>query len=230
MLIDLHAHSSGVSRCCRYDFKTVLNHAKEAGLDGIVLTNHYQADYMNEVTPEEFINFYYDEYLKAKTYGDQIQMKVFFGVEVTVKATPNVHLLIYGADKEFLLKNPLLFNIPLKDLHILCRDNGLALVQAHPFRNGSTILDTRYLDGLEINCHPLYGKTYREELIKCSLDTGLTLTCGGDYHGDTYRPHCGTYLPDSINDAKDIAKFILNTPAVKLKIQEPHGEAFEQDF
>ena len=55
MLIDLHAHSSGISRCCRYDYKTILDHAKEVGIDGIVLTNHYQAEYLDGKTAEEFI-------------------------------------------------------------------------------------------------------------------------------------------------------------------------------
>ena len=76
----------------------------------------------------------------------------------------------------------------------------------------------------------LIEKTYKEELIECANKTGLTLTCGGDYHGDTYRASCGTYLPDSIKDSLDIAKFILNTNSVKLRIQEPHGEVFEKEI
>lgn len=230
MLIDMHAHSSGISRCCRYDAKTVLQHAKEIGIDGIVLTNHYQADYIINGDTEEFIKRYYEEYLLCKKYGDEIDMKVFFGVEVTVSATPNVHLLIYGADEKFLLQNPMLFDMSLKALHILCRENGCALVQAHPFRNKSTIMDTRYLDGLELNCHPLYDGTHRDELAAKAKAENLMLTCGGDYHGDTYRANCGTYLPDSINDHRDIAEFILKESSVKLRIQEPHEKVYEEQF
>ncbi len=227
MLIDLHAHSSGISWCCRYDAKTVLQHAKEIGLDGIVLTNHYQAEYITDGDTEGFITRYYDEYLLCKKFGDEMGMKVFFGIEVTVRATPNVHLLIYGADKEFMFKNPMLFDMPLKELHNLCRKNGCALVQAHPFRNGSTILDTRYLDGLELNCHPLYDGTHRDELVAKAKAESLMLTCGGDYHGDTYRTNCGVYLPDDITN---IAEFILNAKSVKLRIQEPHNEVYEKEF
>ena len=41
MLIDMHSHSSGISKCCQMDAKGVVKEALNAGLDGIVLTNHY---------------------------------------------------------------------------------------------------------------------------------------------------------------------------------------------
>ena len=46
MLIDLHGHSSGISRCCQIPAPEVLKAAKDAGLDGIVLSNHYQKVYI----------------------------------------------------------------------------------------------------------------------------------------------------------------------------------------
>ena len=38
MLLDLHAHSSGISRCCKIPAPTVLEVSRDLGLDGIVLT------------------------------------------------------------------------------------------------------------------------------------------------------------------------------------------------
>ena len=38
MLIDLHAHSSGISRCCKIPAPKVLEVSRDLGLDGIVLT------------------------------------------------------------------------------------------------------------------------------------------------------------------------------------------------
>ena len=37
MLIDLHAHSSGISKCCRIDAEEVVREAVRIGLDGICL-------------------------------------------------------------------------------------------------------------------------------------------------------------------------------------------------
>ena len=54
MLIDLHAHSSGISRCCKIPAPKVLEISRDLGLDGIVLTNHYQKSYVKDGTPREF--------------------------------------------------------------------------------------------------------------------------------------------------------------------------------
>ena len=48
MLIDLHAHSSGISHCCRIPYDEVLRQARDVGLDGIALTNHYYKGYVTD--------------------------------------------------------------------------------------------------------------------------------------------------------------------------------------
>ena len=53
MLIDLHTHSKGISRCCQIDGKDMVLVAKNAGMDGIILTNHYDKNYLlneNEIS------------------------------------------------------------------------------------------------------------------------------------------------------------------------------------
>ena len=46
------------------------------------------------------------------------------------------------------------------------------------------------------------------------------LTCGGDFHADTYRPKCGVFLDDSIKTEQDLAKYILTAENVKLRVHE----------
>ena len=58
MLIDLHAHSSGISKCCRIPIERVIKEAKRVGLDGIVLTNHYQKNYVTDGDYAAFIRRY----------------------------------------------------------------------------------------------------------------------------------------------------------------------------
>ena len=103
------------------------------------------------------------------------------------------------------------------------------MIQPNPFRNGCRVLDTRYLDGLEINSHPLYGNSFKEELVRAADSSGLILTSGGDYHADTYRPHCGVYLPDFIKDETDLARYLRETDTIKLCIHEP-GTPASYDF
>ena len=227
MLIDLHAHSSGISRCCRIPIPEVLRQTLDNGMDGIVLTNHYQKSYIQDDRFDEFIQRYADEFYAAKAYGDSIGCKVLFGIEVTMERYPKVHMLIYGADPDFLKKNPMLFDCTQEELYTLVKANRALLIQAHPFRNGTTVLDTDFLDGIEISCHPLYGNSYSKELLEIAEKKHLLVTCGGDFHADTYRPKCGMILPDNIYDHNGLRDYLLSPEEKKLCIQEPNCETYQ---
>ena len=45
MLIDFHAHSA-LSKCCQIDGKGGLIVARDHGMDGFILTNHYDKCYL----------------------------------------------------------------------------------------------------------------------------------------------------------------------------------------
>ena len=95
-----------------------------------------------------------------------------------------IHLLIYGISGIELKEKPNLFDLSIEELSTYCKDKGFALVQAHPFRGGTNVLDSTYLDGIEINCHPLYKNTFSDELITIAKSNHIAITCGCDYHGD----------------------------------------------
>ena len=228
MLIDLHAHSSGISPCCRIEAPEVLRQALAAGLDGIVLTNHYQKSYIQNGDVQAFVQRYLDEYAYAEQCGRELGCRVFFGVEVTMEQYPAVHMLVYGVDAAFLQEHPLLFELSQEELVHLVSAHGGTLVQAHPFRNGAHVLDPAFLHGVEINCHPLYKLSYSEELTAIAAEHGLALTCGGDYHADTYRPLCGTYLPDAVDGDGALARYLRETDVFRLRIHEPGADTFNE--
>lgn len=221
MLIDLHAHSSGISHCCRIPASEVVKAARDIGIDGIVLTNHYQKRYVTDGDYDGFAQRYVEEYRNAKKFGDEIGCHVFFGIEVTMEQYVGVHLLVYGVDESFALRHPMLFDYSQEELYRLVKENGGALVQAHPLRrNVNRLLDIRYLDGVEISCHPLYESTHFEELSKLAKENGIILTCGGDYHADTHRTHCGVYLPDHIKSGSEISEYLCSADSIELCVQE----------
>lgn len=224
MLIDLHAHSSGISKCCRIPFEKVLNTALEKGMDGIVLTNHYQKSYIQNETAGAFAERYISEFSAAEQYGREIGCRVFFGIEVTMELYPGVHILLYGLTPDFLRKYPQLFDCTQKELYELVKTNNGVMVQAHPFRGGTTVLDTDFLDGVEINCHPLYGNSFSGELLEIAEKDRLIVTCGGDFHADTYRPICGMFLPDGTEDHRDMGLWLLSREEKKLCIHEPNTD------
>ena len=77
MLIDLHAHSA-LSRCCKIDGKGNLLVTKERGMDGFILTNHYDKSYLIDDDKLEYANRYINEYYYVKSNGEKINCKVFF--------------------------------------------------------------------------------------------------------------------------------------------------------
>lgn len=222
MLIDLHAHTSGISTCCRMDAAQIVETAKNAGLDGIVLTNHYHKPYVKNGDILGFARRYVEEYQYTKACGEKLGCKVFFGLEISMEQYERTHVLVYGVGEDFVLQNPGVFDCSLKNLHALVRDWGGALIQAHPMRKGKTVLpEAEYLDGLEINCHPLYEGTHLQALTAIAREKGMILTAGGDFHADTHHPHCGVYLPDGMDATMELGAFLRSTPSIDLQIQEP---------
>lgn len=220
MLIDMHAHSSSISRCCKITAEDAIKKTLETGMDGLVLTNHYQKSYVSDGDYSGFAKRYMAECEQAELLGEKLGCKVFWGIEVTVERYPKVHMLIYGVDKEFLLRHPMLFDYTQQQLYRAVKENGGVLIQAHPFRNGTSVLDTKYLDGIEVNCHPKYESTHQAELFAIAEKEGLRVTCGGDFHNDTHRPCCGMYLPDDLQNSQQLGQYLADAQRVKLCVQE----------
>ena len=119
-----------------------------------------------------------------------------------------------------------------QELYGLVHAAGGVMVQAHPMRNGKNrLMDPAYLDGVEVNCHPKYDRCYAKELAELAKSNGWILTCGGDYHADTYRVQCGMYLPDSITDGVQLGQYLKTADTVRLRVQEV-GEmtAFDMEY
>ena len=229
-LIDMHAHSSGISECCQLPYDKIIDTALENGMDGIVLTNHYQSAYLKNNDAHELAERYISEYYKAKEYGDKKGALVLFGIEVTMEKHGGVHLLVYGIAPEFLREYPMLYAMEQKELYSLIKANGGVISQAHPYRNGvDRLLDTAYLDGVEINCHPLYKKSYAGEMIDIAKKNGLFLTCGADFHADTYRAKCGLYIPDEITDHFGLRDYLINKKKKKFFIHEPEDNSCREE-
>ena len=112
--IDHHIHTSRHSPDSEISPTQLLKAAKEAGLDGVVITEH---DYQWE--PGELADL-------AREAGDLV---VLSGVEVSAREG---HFLVYGL--------PDLRDVPagvrLKDLLTAVRRHGAAVVAAHPYRWG----------------------------------------------------------------------------------------------
>ncbi len=221
MLIDMHAHTSGISRCCKRPAEDIVEIAKNIGIDGIILSNHYHKPYITDGDSYGFAKRYVDEYRYTKECGKAVGLEVLLGIEVTMEKHNQVHMLVYGIDEDFILRYHDMFDYTQEEFYRIVKDYGGAMIQAHPMRRGKNVLlDLDYLDGVEINSHPLYDGTHLVELSDIAKNRGLIITSGGDFHADTHRPLCGAYLPYGIT-GREVGKYLLTTDRIEIRYQEP---------
>ena len=221
MLLDPHIHTKGISHCSQCYADQLIDVCVRDGIDAIVLTNHYRHSYyQSDDKFPEWRQKYVDEYRITKNEGEKRGIKVFFGLEVTLDETPRIDYVIYGLTDTHIEKEMSLATLTQKELFEYCVANNALLYQAHPYRNGTEPQDPRYMHGIEVNCHPIYNHNDKEKIITFANEHGLKLSCGSDYHGDTYKPHCGIYVPDSISDTVELAEFLRRPEQCELEIHD----------
>ncbi len=219
--IDMHVHTSGVSKCSRVSVKEAVDYKLLDGYDGFVLTNHCQSFYYLASEHGKYIEGLLTEYKRAKEYGDKKGFKVFLGIEVTLVNPFYSDWLLYGATEEFLKDTPCLYKLSQRELYALCQDAGVLLVQAHPFRGDTGYCDDMKpgyadaLDGLEINCTPGDFLT-KEKVLRWAKENGKFVTCGTDYHFRDNRVKGGTFLPKWVNSSADIVKYLKQTKQTEV--------------
>ncbi|RJP24045.1 MAG: PHP domain-containing protein [Candidatus Abyssobacteria bacterium SURF_5] len=109
MKIDLHCHTSPLSTCSAIKIHDLIPRAKEAGIDGICLTEH------NKLWPR-------DEVMRLR---ERFEFPIFRGMEVT---TRDGDILVFGFEEE-----PAEI-ISAAELHKKVSDCGGFTIVAHPFR------------------------------------------------------------------------------------------------
>ena len=219
--IDMHVHTRGVSSCSRVSVEEAVDLKKADGYDGIVLTNHCQSWYYPETEHGAYVERVIDEFKRAKEYGDKKGLKVFLGLEVSINEPFYSDWLLYGVTETFLRTTPCLYKLGQRELYKLCHDNGILLVQAHPYRGNTGYCDdmkpgySDALDGLEINC-TAGDFLKRDKVERSAKEMGKLVVCGTDYHFPDNRVKGGTLLPAWVENSVDIAKYLKETPKTKL--------------
>jgi hypothetical protein len=112
----MHAHTPGISECCLGDAETIIKVARENGIDGIVLTNHYQKSYLRNGDANELAKRYIEEYRMTKRFGEKYGVTVIYGMEVTMHRHDNSHLLVYGLPESFTEEFPEVYDMTQEEL------------------------------------------------------------------------------------------------------------------
>lgn len=208
--IETHVHTRGISPCATADYEAAATRYIEEGFSGFVLANHLSRYTMSLLPCSEADahKIYVDEFYKARDFAGN-DIKIYMGAEVTIKEPGYdwFDLLIFGATPEFFLENKFLYNLSQKELFSLCDQNGLLLVQAHPFREPCRPGDAKYLHGMEINKHEGH-RNYEEKTAAYAERHGLIVTCGTDFHYPNQTIAGGITVTHMPKDERQLADMI----------------------
>jgi len=194
-ITELHCHTSEISGCAHLTAREQAERYVENGYSTLVITNHYSKSFFTKSQKEigERVHDYFAPYYEVKEEMKG-KLHVLIGLELHTEFSDNDYL-IYGFDEELIKKVHYLYDFRPKDLHDYARQNGLLVVQAHPFRNNMKITDPQYLDGMEVFNGAHTHESRNQMAFYWAKEYGLIPTSGSDKHNDD-QECCGGIVTD----------------------------------
>ena len=185
----LHTHTWPCSACAPMSPAELCQALHEAGYQGAVLTNHFyhgNTGLDRASAWEDFVGAYEVDYQACLEEAKKYDLDILFGIEEGVGMA--LEVLCYGITPQVLYKNPQLRDCKVEEFWRVMRENGVLLIQAHPFREASYIpepcvLPLERIDGVEV-----YNRGNRTALMDekamevASSHPCLIQTSGGDAH------------------------------------------------
>jgi hypothetical protein len=193
MRIDLHIHTRPRSPCSSIDPSTLLEAARQSGLEGICITEH-----QNRWTDGE-----------VREWAQASEIRIFQGNEIT---TSQGDILVFGLDRD--VKGV----VPIQDLRQEVEAARALMIAAHPFRGfllfgiSQLRLDVeeackrsvfQFVDGLEVlNCKVTGPEN--NMALQVAERLGLLGVAGSDAHRLEEVGRCVTVLEREVRTEQEL--------------------------
>lgn len=213
LLIETHMHNCEVSPCARAYAADIPLVYQNAGYNALAVTNHYSPyafSFLDGITSIE----------KAKNFlrlsrllidqAEKCGLKAFLSMEVTLARYQWQDYLIYGDIEKGVLENPELYTYTQARLFDLAAKYEWAVFQAHPFRNGCTLGIPRFMHGIEVYNGVHNSKEVFDRSINFAKKNNLKMSSGGDFHYFGDEGKAGIFIPDGIDNEKQLALYLIN--------------------
>ncbi|MBR4909912.1 MAG: PHP domain-containing protein [Clostridia bacterium] len=218
--IELHAHSMPISGCCSCTNERFYELYAEKKIETVCLTNHYSSDNhtLTGRSRKEGIDAYLEGYEKLKAGAKPYGINMLLGCEVRFEENNNDYL-IYGVNREILEAAYDHFKKGVAEFRKNVQLKDSLFVQAHPFRNGMTLIDPGYLDGIEtMNFHPNHNSRNSTSALYAK-ENGIDICVGGsDFHEEGHYNAAALIMlaKRAPEDSFDLAKIIKSRDYVFL--------------
>lgn len=213
---ELHCHTKETSLCGQVPAAEIVRMYKNAGYNGIVITDHYSPMTFKPDTvyrPQSAVDFYISGYKEALKAADD-NFTVLLGMELRYYATAN-DFLIYGVTEDFLKNNGNLMKMYPKKFYKLAKKNNMIVLQAHPFRKFMIRINPKHLDGTEV----YNGKADTETNMKAAKwaeEKNMEIrVSGSDFHRPSNLAKGGIITNEPIKTNDDLLR-ILRSGEFKL--------------
>ena len=186
--IELHTHTSPASRCSHLTPEELILAEKEAGVDAVVITNHY---WVNDpyFSDEQILS----DYRLALEAGKKHGVTVILGIEICFIHEPENHsndYLVYGIDEDFIKEFDKARPESVPEFCKLFKNEKMVIIHAHPDRDRKqSHVSKDYIDGIEaFNLHHAHNSRVGVT-AQYTKENGIDLiVCGTDLHE---RPNQG---------------------------------------
>jgi predicted metal-dependent phosphoesterase TrpH len=212
MKIELHVHSTGFSYCGKLDVEEIVALYSAKKYDAIVLTNHFNSiseRFYNDLGGQDYHRAFHDMIRRAEEAGKKHNLLVLGGYELRFDENANDYLA-YGMTPEQCLDYEKIFTMTAAEFGAFARENDILFYQAHPFRNGITVVNPEHLFGIEVlNTHPRHDS--RNDIAQAWAEKyDLHKIAGSDCH---QRQDVGTsaiFTDHPVKDMSDLVYVLKN--------------------
>jgi predicted metal-dependent phosphoesterase TrpH len=222
-LTELHCHTSDNSSCAHWEPEELVDYYARAGFDCVVITNHYCCgtfDGSFRILPEwswkQKVEHYIGSIRRGKSRAERYGMQVLCGMEIRFSHHWE-ELLVYGWQGDFLIANPLLWEMSFEEFRALADQEKLFIAQSHPFRPPSVPLHPVYMHGAEVYNAHMAEVNDNEKAKEYAKTNGLIMIAGSDAHDASDGAKAGVWLPERPQDEKHLAEMLFKRPEIYIK-------------
>ncbi len=210
---DLHIHTAECDKVASVSGAEIVRLYKDAGYNGLVITDHYFAQFYDWFKDEidindkkNIIDRYLRGYHSALNEAEKIGFTLLCGAEVRFDNSINDYL-VYGLNERDFYQLPLLNRLKnVEELSAILPEKAL-IVQAHPFRDRMTVHSPDSIFGIEgyNGC----TEKFRNEMAKIfASHYNKPITSGSDFHRASHLAKGGIITSKEIKCSGDLVNVL----------------------
>ena len=203
-------HTSEGSKCSRLTAVEQVHQYKDAGYDGVIITDHFvngNSSVDRTLPWIEQMRIQFSGFRAASIEGDRIGLKVFEGIEFAYNGT---EFIVLGLGEDWFICHEETKDMSPDQFLPIFREAGAAVIHAHPYREAPYIHETRLypnlvdaVEGFNLQNAP----EWNNKAFEYAQVNNLPITAGSDCH------HIGNYgagieLVEEPRDINDLVRII----------------------